>query len=42
MDNAGTITQMTKVENVTNTRISAYPFLVTHSYDAWVSVINEI
>lgn len=42
MDNAGTITQMTKVENVTNTRISAYPFLVTRSYDAWVSVINEI
>lgn len=42
MDTVDTVTQMTKVENVTNYGISAYPFPVTHGYDAWLSVIEEI
>lgn len=42
MDIVETVTQMTKVENVTNTGISAHPFLVMRGYDAWLSVINEI
>lgn len=35
---------MTTVENVTNTGISVYPFLVTRGYydDAWLSVMSEL
>lgn len=35
---------MTTVENVTNTGISVYPFLVMRGYydDAWLSVMSEL
>lgn len=42
MDIVDKVMQMTKVENATNTRISAYPFPVICGDGEWFSVINEI
>ena len=42
MDIVDPVTQMTEVENVTNTGISAYPFPVMCGHDAWLLVLNEI
>jgi hypothetical protein len=42
MDIVSTVTQMTKVENVTDTRIGTYPFLEMHCYHQKWDLMLEI